>query len=79
MCLPEGRGFSPAEIAAPTLGSFRAPGSLRLQAARGAKHGNNQEGLVTAGLKPRPAISVVRNAGWRLKAFDARRSSLLLP
>jgi hypothetical protein len=49
--LPEGRGFSPAEIAAPALCSFRAPGSLRPQAARGAKHGNNQEGLVTAGLK----------------------------
>ena len=63
MCLPEGRGFSPAEIAAPTLCSFRAPRSLRLQAARGAKHGNNQEGLVTAGLKPRPSDSVVRNVG----------------
>jgi hypothetical protein len=63
MCLPEGRDFSPAEIAAPTLCSFRAPGSLRLQAARGAKHGNNQEGLVTAGLKPRPSDSVVSNEG----------------
>ena len=77
--LPEGRGFSPAEIAAPTPCLSRAPRSLRPQAARGSEQENNQEGLVTAGLKPRPAISVVRNAGWRLKAFDARRSSLLLP
>ena len=59
--LPEGRGFSPAEIAAPALCSSRAPRSLRLQAARGARHGNNQEGLVTAGLKPRPSHSLVRN------------------
>jgi len=58
--LPEGRGFSPAEIAAPALYSARAPRSLRLQAARGARHGNNQEGLVTAGLKPRPSHSLVR-------------------
>jgi len=42
--------FSPAEIAAPALCSSRAPRSLQPQAARGAKHGNNQEGLVTAGL-----------------------------
>ncbi len=60
---PEGRGFSPAEIAAPTLCSFCAPGSLRSQAARGAKHGNIHEALVTAGLKPRPSNSVVRNPG----------------
>jgi hypothetical protein len=59
----EGRGFSPAEIAAPALCSSRAPRSLRLQAARGARHGNNQEGLVTAGLKPRPSKPVVRNPG----------------
>ena len=32
-------------------------------AARGASHGNNQEGLVTAGLKPRPSNPVVRNPG----------------
>ena len=57
----EGRGFSPAEIAAPALCSSRAPRSLRLQAARGAGHGNVHEGLVTAGLKPRPSQPVVRN------------------
>ena len=61
--LPEGRGFSPAEIAAPTLCPSRAPRSLRLQAARGAGHGNNQKGPLTAGLKPRPSKIVVRNAG----------------
>ena len=56
----EGRGFSPAEIAAPTLCSFRTPRSLRPQAARGAEHGNFLERLVTAGLKPRPPKRVVR-------------------
>ena len=61
--LPEGRGFSPAEIAAPALYSSRTPRSLRLQAARGAGLGNNQDGLATAGLKPRPSKIVVRNAG----------------
>jgi hypothetical protein len=61
--LPEGRGFSPAEIAAPTPCLSRAPRSLQPQAARGSEQENNQEGLVTAGLKPRPAISMVRNAG----------------
>jgi hypothetical protein len=34
--LQEGRGFSPAEIAAPPFCSSRAPRSWRLQAARGA-------------------------------------------
>ena len=48
--LPEGRGFSPAEIAAPALCSSKAPRSLRPQAARGPGHGNSQEGLRTAGL-----------------------------
>jgi hypothetical protein len=48
--LLEGRGFSPAEIAAPTLNSSRTPRSLRLQAARGAGLGNNQDGFATAGL-----------------------------
>ena len=61
--LLEGRGFSPAEIAAPTPCLSRAPRSLRLQAARGAENRDMQEGLVTAGLKPRPSISVVRNPG----------------
>jgi hypothetical protein len=61
--LPEGRGFSPAEIAAPAVYSSRAPRSLQPQAARGAEHGNNQEGLATAGLKPRPSKPVVRNPG----------------
>jgi hypothetical protein len=42
--------FSPAEIAASALCSSRAPRSLQPQAARGAKHGNSQEGLLTAGL-----------------------------
>ena len=41
----------------------RAPRSLRLQAARGAGHGNNQKGPLTAGLKPRPSKIVVRNPG----------------
>jgi len=59
----EGRGFSPAEIAAPVLYSSRTPRSLRLQAARGAGLGNNQDGLAAAGLKPRPSKIVVRNAG----------------
>ena len=31
--------------------------------ARGTGHRNNQEGLVTAGLKPRPSRPLVRNAG----------------
>jgi hypothetical protein len=31
--------------------------------ARGAGHKNNQEGLVTAGLKPRPSRPMARNAG----------------
>jgi hypothetical protein len=60
--LPEGRGFSPAGIVAPALCWSRAPRSLRLQAARGTGHRNNQKGLVTAGLKPRPSRPVVRNA-----------------
>ncbi|MGA3168989.1 MAG: hypothetical protein ABSF14_23050, partial [Terriglobia bacterium] len=55
--------FSPAEIAAPTRCLSRAPRSLRPQAARGAGHGNYEEGLVTAGLKPRPSKPVVRNPG----------------
>jgi hypothetical protein len=59
----EGRGFSPAEITAPALYSSRTPRSLRLQAARGAGLGNNQDGLATAGLKPRPSRVVVRNLG----------------
>ena len=59
----EGRGFSPAEITAPALYSSRTPRSLRLQAARGAGLGNNQHGLATAGLKPRPSRVVVRNPG----------------
>jgi hypothetical protein len=53
---PEGRGFSPAEIGAPTLYSSRAPRSLRLQTARGAGHGNNQEGFAAAGLKSTHAL-----------------------
>ena len=61
--LPEGRGFSPAEIAAPALCTSRDPRSLQPQAARVAGHGNNQKGLVTAGLKPRPSKPVVRNPG----------------
>jgi hypothetical protein len=36
--LPEGRGFSPAEIAAPTLCWSRTPRSLRPRAARGTEH-----------------------------------------
>ena len=60
--LPEGRGFSPAEIAAPALCRSRAPRSLQPQAARGAGRWNNQEGLVTAGLKPRPSRPAVTNA-----------------
>jgi len=59
----EGRGFSPAEIAVPALYLSRTPRSLRLQAARGAELGNNQDGLATAGLKPRPSVIVVRNPG----------------
>jgi len=61
--LPEGRGFSPAEIAVPALCSSRDPRSLQPQAARVAGHGNNQKDLVTAGLKPRPSKPVVRNPG----------------
>jgi hypothetical protein len=60
---PEGRGFSPHEIAAPTLCSSRTPRRLRLQATRGAGQGNNQTGLVRAGLKPRPSNSLVRKPG----------------
>jgi len=52
--LLEGRGFSPAEIVAPALYSPRTPRSLQPHAARGAGPGNNQDGLATAGLKPRP-------------------------
>ncbi|MGA2983036.1 MAG: hypothetical protein ABSG32_04445 [Terriglobia bacterium] len=59
----EGRGFSPAEIAAPALYSSRTPRSLRLQAARGAGLGNNHDGLATAELKPRPSRVVVRDPG----------------
>jgi len=59
----EGQDFSPAEIAAPALYSPRTPRSLRLQAARGAGLGNNQGGLATAGLKPRPSRVVVRYPG----------------
>jgi hypothetical protein len=59
----EGRGFSPAEIAAPALYSSRTPRRLRLQAARDAGLGYNQDGLATAGLKPRPSRVVVRNLG----------------
>ncbi|MGD1103575.1 MAG: hypothetical protein ABSA59_16110, partial [Terriglobia bacterium] len=51
--------FSPAEITASALCSSRAPRSPRRP--RGAEYGNNREGLVTAGLKPRPSSPVVRN------------------
>jgi len=37
----EGRGFSPAEFADPTLSSFHAPHSLRPQAVRGMEYSNN--------------------------------------
>ena len=40
-----------------------APRTFRPQAARGTGHRNSHEGLVTAGLKPRPSRPVVRNAG----------------
>ena len=50
--LPEGRGFSPAEIAAPALCWSRAPRSLQLQAARGTGRRNNQEGLGGAEAPP---------------------------
>ena len=60
---PEGRGFSPAEIAARPLFLSRASRSLRPQAAWGAGQGNSEKLLVTAGLKPRPSKTVVRNAG----------------
>jgi hypothetical protein len=59
----EGRGFSPAEIAAPVLYPSRTPRSLQPQAARGAGLGNNQDGIATAGLKPRPSRVVARNPG----------------
>ena len=55
--------FSSAEIAALARYSPRTPRSLRPQAARGAGLGNNQDGLATAGLKPRPSRVVVRNPG----------------
>ena len=74
--LPEGRGFSPAEIAAPTPCLSRAPRSLRPQAARGSEQENNQEGLVTARLKPRPAISVVRNAGLKPRPSEGHEWNL---
>jgi hypothetical protein len=60
---PEGRGFSPGKIAAPLVCRPRAARRLRLQAARGTGHGNGKESLVTAGLKPRPSYSAVRNPG----------------
>jgi hypothetical protein len=53
--------FSPAEIVALATCWFRAPRSLRRQAARGAEQGNYWRCLVTAGLKPRPSKRVVRN------------------
>ena len=59
--VPEGRGFSPAEIGSPTLCPSRAPRSLRSQAARGAGLGNIQDCPATAGLKPRPSNRVMRN------------------
>ena len=62
--LPEGWGFSPAEIAAPAICSSRVPRSSRPQAARDSGHGNNQEGLRTAGLKPRPSNRGVTNPAW---------------
>jgi hypothetical protein len=40
--LPERRGFSPAEIAAPALCWSRAPRSLRLVAAATAGHGTQE-------------------------------------
>jgi hypothetical protein len=45
----EGRGFSPAEIAAPAIYSPRTPRSLLLQAARGAELGNNQDAMQRRG------------------------------
>jgi hypothetical protein len=80
--LPEGRGFSPAETAAPALCSSRAPHSLRPQAVGGAGLGNNSDGPVTAGLKPRPSEPVVRNAGYRkggaLQAAEKRFNAVIL-
>jgi len=54
--------FSPAEIAFPALCPSRTPRNLQPQAAKGAGHGNNQKGPLTAWLKPRPSEIVVRNA-----------------
>jgi hypothetical protein len=74
----EGRGFSPAEIAAPALYSSRTPRSLRLQAARGAGIGNNHDGLATAELKPRPSKIVARNAGSGTCSGRAKQAALHL-
>jgi hypothetical protein len=61
--LPEGRGFSPAESAALRPQLVPCPSqSRRRGTARGTGHRINQEGLVTAGLKPRPSRPLVRNA-----------------
>ena len=59
---PEGRGFSPAEIAAPTLCWSRPPAVP--QARDCAGHGTNREqrggAAISAGLKPRPSGSPLR-------------------
>src|ERR1035441_3534113 len=70
----EGRGFSPAEIAAITRFLSRAPRSLRPQAARGAGPGGGRRSAppqpaATARLLPRPPPSsrpqAARGAGHR--------------
>jgi hypothetical protein len=58
-----GRGFSPAKMAPPFVCRSRAARCLRPQAARGTGRRNNQERLVTAGLKPRPSLLLARNPG----------------
>ena len=71
--LREGRGFSPAEIAAPALCCSRAPRSLRPQAARGTGHWNNQEGLRNGGAEAPPFQTRGEKYGLALSRRARRR------
>jgi hypothetical protein len=59
----KGGASAPPKSRVPSLWSSRAPRNSSRGTARGARRRNNYERRVTAGLKPRPSSSVVRNSG----------------
>jgi hypothetical protein len=63
-CRKGGASAPPESRLPPSVGPVpRAACGWSPRRPRGTGHSNNQEGPVTAGLKPRPSRPVVRNAG----------------